>query len=48
MVIPIKLKDHSEKSVTAVTAFQKIKLHFVLFILSTLEYYSVRAKETYW
>lgn len=47
MVIPIKLKDHSENSVTAVTAFHKSKLNFVLLILSTLEYYSLRAKETY-
>lgn len=47
MVIPIRLKDHSENSVTAVTAFHKIKLHFVLLILSTLEYCSLRAKETY-
>lgn len=30
MVIPIRLKDHSENSVTAVTAFHKIKLHFCI------------------
>lgn len=47
MVIPFKLKDHNEKPVTAVIAFWKIKLHFVLFILSTLECCSVRAIEAY-
>lgn len=48
MEIPIKLEDHGEKSRRVFTAFQKIKLHFVLCILPTLQYYSVRPNETYW
>lgn len=46
MVISSKLEDPSEKPVIAVTAFRH-GAPFCVVISSTLEYFSVIAKETY-